>query len=312
MRGSRAFTLIELLVVIAIIGTLVGLLLPAVQQARAAAIQSACSNNLKQLGLAAHNHHAAYGRFPPGRGAPAPRIFSAHAYLLPFIEQDGLNGLIDYNAPPATYTAPGVVFDGTTNYPSATTLVRTFICPADPASGRVPQSSFAGTNYAANAGSGANFGSLTGADGIFFLGSAIRIEDVMDGTMNTALFAERPLGSGTGDLDERHAFIELPGATNPTPDSCAIGTPLNGERGAKWIVGNYGNTLYNHADEPNPPVLDCTNMTQQKGRMAARGNHPGGVAVLFGDGGVRFVRPGISADTWRALGSRAGGEPAAD
>ena len=121
MQGRRAFTLIELLVVIAIIGTLVGLLLPAVQQARAAASRTACLNNLKQLGLSAHNYHSAQGRFPPGRGTPAPRIFSAHAYLLPFVEQDGLNGLIEYTAPPASYTAPGVVFDGTRNYPAATT-----------------------------------------------------------------------------------------------------------------------------------------------------------------------------------------------
>ena len=312
MRGPRAFSLIELLVVIALIGTLVGLLLPAIQQARAAAIRSACSNNLKQLGLAAHNHHAAYGRFPSGRGGPAPRIFSAHAYLLPFLERDGLNGLIDYNSPPATYTAPGIVYDGTANYPAATTLVRTFVCPADPSGGRVPGSSFAGTNYAASAGSGANFGSLAGADGIFFLGSAIRIEDVMDGTTNTALFAERSLGGGTGDTDGRRVFVELPGATNPTLAACAVGAPLNGERGAKWIVGNYGNTLYNHAIGPNPPYPDCTNMTQQKGIMTARGNHPGGVAMLLGDGGVRFIRRDISAGAWQALGSRAGGEPTAD
>ena len=53
-------------------------------------------------------------------------------------------------------------------------------------------------------------------------------------------------------------------------------------------------------------------MTQQKGRMAARGNHPGGVAVLFADGGVRFVRPDIALNTWKAMGSRAGGEPFAE
>ena len=108
-RHRRGFTLVELLVVIAIIGVLVALLLPAVQAAREAARRSQCSNNLKQLGIAAHNHHDVHGTFPvgvqiarpPANSDPANRdVLSAYrtpgfgpnwaVLLLPYYEQNPL------------------------------------------------------------------------------------------------------------------------------------------------------------------------------------------------------------------------------
>ena len=114
----RAFTLVELLVVIAIIGILVALLLPAIQAAREAARRSQCTNNLKQIGLAAHNFHDSRKQLPPMRVTDHQQTFLV--LILPHLEETQLANLWDENR--------GCFYDQT--YQFRTTNVESFLCPS--------------------------------------------------------------------------------------------------------------------------------------------------------------------------------------
>src|SRR5689334_3797378 len=138
-KARRGFTLIELLVVIAIIAVLIGLLVPAVQKVREAASRTQCTNNLKQLGLAAQNYHDANGHFPPGIGyyptANNGTFGTYFFHLLPYLEHAPLHksalGSVLY-PPPIGPTM--VYYPGNNNVYSQ--RVTAFLCPSDPSIGQ--------------------------------------------------------------------------------------------------------------------------------------------------------------------------------
>ncbi len=214
MRVRRnGFTLVELLVVIAIIGILVGLLLPAVQAAREAARRMQCSNNLKQLGLAAHNFESAMKYFPPREhsivlpnASGVPTTYSSgatpQALMLAYLEQANKANQFDhnYNVNSDAAIAPGIPAKVGANAAARAYDVPTYLCPSDPSSAVyqfAPDPAAGRQNYMVCLG-GANLRGGTLIDGIFAKPNAAagqqlkgpKIAEITDGTSNTAMFAE--------------------------------------------------------------------------------------------------------------------------
>ncbi|MEM0926662.1 MAG: DUF1559 domain-containing protein [Planctomycetota bacterium] len=183
---ARGFTLVELLVVIAIIGVLVGLLLPAVQAAREAARRMSCSNNMVQLGIAAHNFEFSWETLPSGTLNPDGPILTEEVgqhvgylvSLLPYVEQRGIAN--SFNIEAGTYADE--------NSDARAQTIGTYLCPSFPV-GRNIMSTAGLTNYA-----GCHHSTETQIDldntGLLFLTSKVRYGDIYDGSSHTILIGE--------------------------------------------------------------------------------------------------------------------------
>ena len=339
-RARKGFTLIELLVVIAIIAILIGLLLPAVQKVREAAARMSCTNNLKQIALAAHNYEGTAGTLPPavqiantaGWSNDNVDVKYSTAWLgpnwavllLPSMEQNNIYASVNVNA----YMSSG----GTDNSWMGLrgNKIKAFLCPSDTnqdlmydgtGSGNCP-AGWARGNYAANQGPGSTYnnnasggsndtrnisganrtaGAVMGAN----YGSAIaRIED---GSSNTVLFSEIRVGLNATDRRGSWALGQ-PGASITSGN--AVGDcyrPNDGRTGP----GDY-------CDDIRISTYDYNTFTAQgmgawngcsNGQAQSRSRHTGGVVCAFSDASVRFVRDSISTDNWFQLLSRNDGLP---
>jgi len=354
-RNRRGFTLIELLVVIAIIAVLIALLLPAVQSAREAARRAQCLNNLKQLGLAVHNYVSANNVLPLQSMYPASADISwGWSYgwplaLLSGMEQQPMFNALNFstgffgNSPTPNFCSLG---NTTVGY----TQLSALICPSDGTRQR-PGAPYGMTNYVGNMGGPGVINAMTGTivpNGAFISGwgdsqnfGPVGIEQIRDGTSNTALFSERLVGiNGSPQIrldsaDAKRAIFNVSGGVGAWKSGAAgataflaackslpgstLSTISNGN-GVYWMASypwHVAVNAYTHFGSPNQ--ISCQNpSTENFGSWLTfvgpshsappSSNHPGGANIAFADGSVKFVKDTTSPQTFWALGSRNGGE----
>ena len=313
MNTRRGFTLIELLVVIAIVAVLIGMLLPAVQNAREAARRMNCTNNLKQLGIAAHHYENVYCKFPSG-GHPSVDVggrptggTNLWVQLLPYVEQGNLNEKWDYND-----NRNNVIGDR-----DATTahVIKLLICPSDPLPADLVENSaaisprwswgfYGMSSYGGSAGtrsfppgSPPNFPDLS-RDGIFWIDSSVCIAGIPDGTSNTFLFGERYHRDPEFDLRQPVVLSGVAPITQLGKWGFVAGTP-----------GIMVNVTLHSAAPINYRVPTGGNAPALLDRAAAFGSgHSGGANFAYADGSVHFLSERTPLPVLQALSTRSGGE----
>lgn len=311
---QRAFTLIELLVVIAIIAVLIALLLPAVQQAREAARRTQCKNSMKQIGLALHNYHDTFLRFPasiiwiggfsPPGNTSGNQQFMGPSWLvglLPYMDQAPLYNQANFNV-------------GLTNGANAALVsahIPAYTCPSDSFANagnkctRFGNGAWGRGNYAASgyAPGHDRYMSIIGVSdrGLMGYNGWNSVASCTDGTSNTVASWEVRAGLNAGDPRGVWANGRAGGGT--------IMNCLNiGWNGGTTATGDcYGINEGNH--DNGDDVWGCSNDVTQgmgcwgtgDGQAGPKSLHVGGVHALMADGAVRFISQNLSGMTMRRI-----------
>ncbi|MHB0957039.1 MAG: DUF1559 domain-containing protein [Pirellulaceae bacterium] len=295
-RCPRAFTLVELVVVVAVVGTLIALLLPAVQAVREAGRRLQCQQNLKQIALAMHSYHAACRSFPYGVNAGWGHSWSAH--LLPFVEHTTMAELVPWGE-------AGWWRGTDRNSRALQQLVRMqvplFRCPSqgDPLTSDINQMSGRYvTNYLACAGGDATHdnlgpGGMGQSNGMFRAAQfktipqpPTRLQHVSDGTSQTLMLSE---SSFIVNAEENCWICDRFYLYHPNADS---GDGFD-------FSEALGSTFY---------PINLRGGNEQQRESAFRSYHPSGVHGALADGSTHFFQDAVDLAVWRALGSMQGGE----
>jgi prepilin-type N-terminal cleavage/methylation domain-containing protein/prepilin-type processing-associated H-X9-DG protein len=326
-KARPAFTLIELLVVIAIIAILIGLLVPAVQKVRASAARTQCQNNLKQIGLAMHNHHDAYRRFPYSKRAQAPSR-SWVPDLLPYLEQANLVSGASYDLERNWYDGQvnGNMYPDGRPVPNADTAkqhLAILICPSSFIANRLqdkidtPRKTGACTDYfvpegvdpAINAELPASQQFPTGGPGLDGalqpFPATSKILSITDGTSQTILVAEC-----AGREDVWRGRVMVAANADKSSPTCARA------QGGAWATNDNPyrigvKKMWCTGALTTPPPSPMRINTSNESGYLYYSFHDGGANFCFADGSVRFLSQNTELWTLAALTTRAGGETVA-
>lgn len=268
--SRRAFTLVELLVVVAIIGILLAILMPAVQAAREASRQAKCRSNLRQIGIALHGYHDAFGSLPTGCTRPGNKQLAWSLFILPFVEQEAVWRLVDMNQR----------YSHAANREATSHVIPVYLCPS---TARLEGDRLGNTTNDLN-----NNGKHDPGD---FMG----VTDY-GGIYGAAMPNVSVQGNGVMlyDRDRTIKFADITDGTSQTlavAENTGRGRALNGE----WANGE---NIFAQSGKIN----DAEN--RQLDEMWS--DHPGGVQALFCDGSVHFLRDETSLQTLKAICTRNG------